>query len=127
MIRSAFSSISPVVFASSSRRTFHRTPIAAKTVSETAHDVNIKVGKGLASVIEKGERAADATKHAVGGSSVKDVAENVERSVRQGLASALGTGKRATEGTKQTLANTKETANVAGQKADRAAAGLKNV
>ncbi|KAI0809268.1 hypothetical protein BC629DRAFT_1590330 [Irpex lacteus] len=81
MIRSTISSFARTAVASSSRRAFHTTPIAARTVSETAQDVNLKVGKSLASAIEKGEQAADATKQAVGGSSVKEVADKVNKSV----------------------------------------------
>jgi hypothetical protein len=85
MLRSTLCSTSRALYASSSRRALHVTPIAAKTVSETAQDVrllicqweyidetttgiqvNMKVGKGLASAIEKGEQVAAATKEAVG-------------------------------------------------------------
>ena len=55
---------------SSSRATFHTSPIAAKgmtdTVKDVADKVNKKVGKALASGIEKGEQATEATKQTVG-------------------------------------------------------------
>ncbi|KAJ7293779.1 hypothetical protein C8J57DRAFT_1041895 [Mycena rebaudengoi] len=47
-------------------RAFHSSPAARKTVTEkvaeVADTVNKKLGKGLASAIDKGEAAADATK-----------------------------------------------------------------
>ena len=64
-----------------SRAPFHTSPVSAKTVTEkvkeVASDVNIKVGRTLASGIEKGQQAAETTKQAVGGSSVSEVADNV--------------------------------------------------
>ncbi|KAI0700416.1 hypothetical protein BC835DRAFT_1327380 [Cytidiella melzeri] len=129
MIRSTFSSVSRTVLASSSRRAFHTTPIVAKTVSETASDVNLKVGKTLASAIEKGEQAAAATKEAVGGSSVKEVADKVNKSAGRGLASTIEKGEQVTASTKETIgtasSKTQKTANVAGQKANQAAAGVR--
>ena len=80
MFRLALTSTSRTVLPSTSRA-FHTSPIAAKTVTErvkeVADNVNIKVGKTLASGIEKGEQVAEKTKQTVGGSSVKDVADNV--------------------------------------------------
>ncbi|ESK95539.1 f1 atpase assembly protein 11 [Moniliophthora roreri MCA 2997] len=62
MFRTALTTISRPAGA----RALHSTPVAAKTVtekvSEVADTVNKKVGKGLASAIDKGEHAANATK-----------------------------------------------------------------
>ena len=64
-----------------SRAPFHTSPVAAKTVTEkvkeVASDVNLKMGRTLASGIEKGQQAAETTKQAVGGSSASEVADNV--------------------------------------------------
>ncbi|CCM01298.1 uncharacterized protein FIBRA_03347 [Fibroporia radiculosa] len=52
-------------FAASSRA-LHVSPVAAKSatenVKEVAHKVNISVGRGLASALEKGEEVTGATK-----------------------------------------------------------------
>jgi ATP synthase mitochondrial F1 complex assembly factor 1 len=53
------------------RRAFHQSPVAAKTVGEVAHDVNIGVGKGLANAIEKGEKVAHKAKETLGASSLE--------------------------------------------------------
>ncbi|KII86376.1 hypothetical protein PLICRDRAFT_144064 [Plicaturopsis crispa FD-325 SS-3] len=48
----------------------HSTPVAQKTITEKAAEVadtvNKKVGQGLSSALETGEKAADKTKGAVG-------------------------------------------------------------
>jgi len=81
--------------ASTSLRSFHSTPLAAKTttdkVKEVADKVNKSVGRGLAQAIEKGEEATEATKEAVGATTDK----------------------------------AKQSADVAGQKANQAAAGMR--
>ena len=86
MLRTAFASTAPAVRAST--RAFHISPIASKSatekVKEVASDVcaglvarrfrpltpflqvNIKVGQKLASAIEKGEEATQATKETLG-------------------------------------------------------------
>ncbi|KAJ2919317.1 hypothetical protein MD484_g1091, partial [Candolleomyces efflorescens] len=57
------------------RRQIHQTPIATKNVKEAvgdaAHEVNIKIGRGLASAIEKGEEVAQATKETFGSATEK--------------------------------------------------------
>ncbi|KAF5375273.1 hypothetical protein D9758_000080 [Tetrapyrgos nigripes] len=62
------SAIRPLV--ASSTRSLHSSPVSRKTVKETVADaadtVNKKVGKGLASAIDKGEAATGATKDALG-------------------------------------------------------------
>jgi len=67
--RSSYSS----VFKSS--RSIHSTPVAFKTVpekvAEVADTVNKKVGKGLASAIETGEKAAHSTKETLGAAKKK--------------------------------------------------------
>ncbi|PCH33248.1 hypothetical protein WOLCODRAFT_93180 [Wolfiporia cocos MD-104 SS10] len=64
MLRTAFASTAPAVRGST--RAFHGTPAAAKsateTVKEVADKVNKSVGRGLASAIEKGEEATEASK-----------------------------------------------------------------
>ncbi|KAL6300276.1 hypothetical protein BKA93DRAFT_740836 [Sparassis latifolia] len=56
-------------------RTFHSSPAAQKTVTEkvgeVAEKVNKTVGRGLASAIEKGEKATEATKHTFGSTKQK--------------------------------------------------------
>ncbi|KAF8665104.1 hypothetical protein AX16_000571 [Volvariella volvacea WC 439] len=56
----------PVLSRQARMRMLHSTPVACKTVgekvSEVADKVNRKVGKGLASAIDKGEQATYATK-----------------------------------------------------------------
>ncbi|KAI0719133.1 hypothetical protein C8T65DRAFT_569568 [Cerioporus squamosus] len=68
MLRTAFTTTTRSAVASSSRQ-FHASP-SAKTitekVAEVADKVNKKVGKGLASAIEKGEQATEATKENLG-------------------------------------------------------------
>ncbi|EEB88358.1 hypothetical protein MPER_13843 [Moniliophthora perniciosa FA553] len=80
-------------------RALHSTPVAAKTVtekvSEVADTVNKKVGKGLASAIDKGENAAQSTKETI--------------SSKAGEAKQKGS----------------EASTVAGQKANQAAAGAR--
>ena len=49
------------------RRAFHKSPVAAvKTPGEVAHDVNMGLGKGLASAIEKGEKVAHKAAETIG-------------------------------------------------------------
>ncbi|CAG8577480.1 9621_t:CDS:2 [Acaulospora colombiana] len=52
-------------------RTLHSSPLAFKTATDkakdVAHDVNMKVGQGLASAIEKGEQVTDKAKEAAAG------------------------------------------------------------
>lgn len=86
MFRSAFTSVSRSSAVAS--RSLHSTPIASKTVTEkvteVAQDVcfvwhqvidrnfdhriqvNLKVGKGLASALETGQKATEATKETLG-------------------------------------------------------------
>ncbi|THH30165.1 hypothetical protein EUX98_g3999 [Antrodiella citrinella] len=100
MLRNAISTTSSrVVLASTSTRSlgrsFHSTPLAAKTatdkVKEVVDKVNKTVGRGLAQAIEKGEKATEVTKDAVG----------------------------------TTTDKAKQSADVAGQKANQAAAGMR--
>ncbi|RPD81592.1 hypothetical protein L226DRAFT_606879 [Lentinus tigrinus ALCF2SS1-7] len=68
MIRTAFTTTARSAVASSSRQ-FHASPSAqtiTEKVAEVADKVNKKVGKGLASAIEKGEKATEATKENIG-------------------------------------------------------------
>jgi len=90
-----------------SARCFATTPAARKTtldsVKETADAVNKKVGKGLASAIEKTEQAATSTKQ------------------------ALGVGaKEAKHKVDQAAETTKEKANVAGAKTSENATHVKH-
>lgn len=49
------------------RRAFHKSPVAAvKTPGEVAHDVNMGLGQGLASAIEKGEKVAHKAAETIG-------------------------------------------------------------
>ncbi|KAF8167801.1 hypothetical protein B0H34DRAFT_683088 [Crassisporium funariophilum] len=74
MFRTALPSVrTKAVFAiqpRSSSRPFHASPAACKTVtekvSEVADKVNKKVGKGLASAIDQGEKATNAAKDTMG-------------------------------------------------------------
>jgi len=108
MLRTTLTSTTTrTIVASTSRsRAFHFTPLTSKTttekVAEVADKVNKKVGRGLASAIEKGEEVTEATKQSLGSAS---------------------------EQTKQSLGNaseqTKQAAGQAGQKANQAAAGAR--
>ncbi|KAF5323336.1 hypothetical protein D9611_005826 [Ephemerocybe angulata] len=75
------------------RRQFHVTPIAAKTVKDTvkdvAQDVNLKLGKKMASAIDKGEELAEAAKSTLGIRS----RDPQRRSIRSKQASAAGKQK----------------------------------
>ncbi|KAF7798592.1 hypothetical protein EIP86_009814 [Pleurotus ostreatoroseus] len=119
--------------ASGSRVAFHTSPVAAKgmtdTVKDVADKVNKRVGKALASGIEKGEQATEATKQTVGGSSVKEVVDNINKSAGRGLASAIEKGEEATTKTQEMLgtagAKTKQKTTEAQQKANQTAAGVR--
>ncbi|RDX56303.1 hypothetical protein OH76DRAFT_1468631 [Lentinus brumalis] len=70
MLRTAFTTTARSAVASGSRQ-FHASPLArdktvTEKVAEVADKVNKKVGQGLASVIEKGEKATEATKENLG-------------------------------------------------------------
>ncbi|KAJ2933564.1 hypothetical protein H1R20_g3497, partial [Candolleomyces eurysporus] len=99
------------------RRQLHQTPIAAKSVKETvgdvAHDVNIKVGRGLASAIEKGEEVAQATKETLGSAT--------EKTKEEANQAAAAGGQKYDEAKSQT----QQAANVGKQKFNQAAAGAK--
>ncbi|KAI0733952.1 hypothetical protein C8Q72DRAFT_792168 [Fomitopsis betulina] len=97
MIRIAFASTTPALRAGT--RAFHISPIATKSaterVKEVASDVrveviphrtltelgqvNIMVGKKLASAIEKGEEATEATKETLGLKLTKNIAPAAEK------------------------------------------------
>ncbi|KAJ3796447.1 hypothetical protein GGU11DRAFT_685790 [Lentinula aff. detonsa] len=89
------------VSATSSVRAFHASPTASKTitekVSEVADNVNKKLGKGLASAIDKGEQATASTQDSLGMSTW-----NLKRNAAQ---------------------KTQESATAAKQKANQASAG----
>ncbi|RXW17414.1 hypothetical protein EST38_g8448 [Candolleomyces aberdarensis] len=95
------------------RRQLHQTPIAAKNVKETvgdvAHDVNIKIGQGLASAIEKGEEVAQATK------------ETLEKTKEEANQAATAGEQKYDEAKSQT----QKAANIGKQKFNQAAAGAK--
>ncbi|KAG0699733.1 hypothetical protein DFH29DRAFT_935589 [Suillus ampliporus] len=104
-------------------RSIHATPAAGtvtEKVSEMADKVNKKVGRGLASAIETGERAAGKTKETLG----KSMSNGVE-SVYDGLVGTTTTSAREkAEGARQT---TQEKTEQAKQKVDQAAAGAREV
>ncbi|KAH9955727.1 hypothetical protein BGW80DRAFT_1159234, partial [Lactifluus volemus] len=50
----------------SSARWLHASPIASKTLTETADKINKSVGQGLASAIEAGEQVTEKTKQTFG-------------------------------------------------------------
>ncbi|KAH8086599.1 hypothetical protein BXZ70DRAFT_546326 [Cristinia sonorae] len=116
MFRNVFTSTNSRIILSStstSIRSFHASPLAAKTatdkVKEVAEKVNKSVGKGLASAIEKGEEATEATKQAVG-ELPQLIVVNAEVDIPyQGA----------------TTEKAKEDVDVAGQKANQAAAGVR--
>ncbi|KAG1769594.1 hypothetical protein EDD22DRAFT_868379, partial [Suillus occidentalis] len=86
-------------------RSIHATPAASTVtgkVSEMADKVNKKVGQGLASAIETGEKAAGKTKETLG--------------------STTASAKQKTEGAKKTAHKTTEEAK---QKVNQAAAGAR--
>ncbi|THU91651.1 hypothetical protein K435DRAFT_673748 [Dendrothele bispora CBS 962.96] len=93
MYRSALSSVTRPLVASSVR-TIHSSPISRKTatekVKEVADTVNKKVGKGLASAIDKGEQATEATKEAMGSASAeaKEKSKEAEQKANQAAAGA---------------------------------------
>ncbi|KZT06234.1 uncharacterized protein LAESUDRAFT_726049 [Laetiporus sulphureus 93-53] len=95
MIRTAFASTTPAVRGAS--RAFHVSPIAGKTVTEkvkeVAHEANLKVGRGLASAIEKGEEATEKLVH-----------------VAPALGKAKATAEQASEKASQTSADVRERA-----------------
>jgi len=69
MLRNALATTAPAVRSTTlaaRSRAFHVSPIAGKSatekVKEAASKVNMSVGKGLASAIEKGEEATETTK-----------------------------------------------------------------
>ncbi|KAF8845450.1 hypothetical protein BDN67DRAFT_1007304 [Paxillus ammoniavirescens] len=70
-------------------RFIHATPLASKSVtdkvSEVAEKVNKKVGAGLASAIETGERATEKTKETLGTStkSAKEKGEEAKQTAQQ--------------------------------------------
>ncbi|OAX43632.1 hypothetical protein K503DRAFT_765719 [Rhizopogon vinicolor AM-OR11-026] len=97
------------IFSASYTRSIHVTPAAGtvtEKVSEMAEKVNKKVGRGLASAIETGEKAAEKTKGTLGTTS----------------ASA---GQKSEEKTKQAKRFTQETAEQAKQKGNQAAASAR--
>ncbi|KAK7468598.1 hypothetical protein VKT23_003102 [Stygiomarasmius scandens] len=93
MYRSAFSSVTRPLVASSAR-TIHSSPISRKTatekISEVADNVNKKVGKGLAAAIDKGEEATNATKDALGSGSeaAKEKSKEAGQKANQAAAGA---------------------------------------
>lgn len=134
LLRTALvSSNARVVFASSSTslRSFHASPLAAKSATEKVKEVadnvrrptyrpvewnpdvlsqvNKSVGRGLASAIEKGEEVSEATKETVGTSH--------QASRSRSPSDIMCTGA--------TTEKVKQSADVAGQKANQTAAGLK--
>ncbi|KAG2370267.1 hypothetical protein BDR07DRAFT_1476264 [Suillus spraguei] len=82
-------------------RTIHATPAASTVpgkVSEMADKVNKKVGRGLASAIETGEKAAGKTKETLGSkmASAKQTTQKPAQQARQKVEQA-GTGARETK------------------------------
>lgn len=81
-------------------RTLHSSPVAFKTATDkakdVAHDVNMKVGQGLASAIEKGEQVTEKAKEAVG-ATTKDAKAKAEQASTQ----AKQTAEQATAQAKQ--------------------------
>ncbi|CAA7259960.1 unnamed protein product [Cyclocybe aegerita] len=86
---------------SSSRRFFHASPTAHKTVtekaSEVADKVNKKLGKGLASAIDKGEKATYAAKD-----SIDSVAGTVEKKAKEAGTATKQKGNQAAAGARET-------------------------
>ncbi|KAI0735584.1 hypothetical protein C8Q76DRAFT_287307 [Earliella scabrosa] len=79
VLRTAFTTTTRSVVATSSR-SFHASPRAqtvTEKVAEVADKVNKSVGKGLASAIEKGEKATEVTKDNLG--MAKDKATEASR------------------------------------------------
>jgi len=72
-------------------RTLHSSPVTLKSATEkakeVASDVNIKIGKTLASAIDKGEKAAQSAKETVG-VGAKEGTEKVKQKGNQAAAGA---------------------------------------
>ncbi|KAH9836574.1 uncharacterized protein C8Q71DRAFT_758592 [Rhodofomes roseus] len=115
MLRNALASTTPAVRAGT--RAFRVSPAASKSatekVKEVASDVNIKVGRTLASAIEKGEEATEATKETLAPAAQK--AKEVTGQASQKASQATGqASQKASQATGQ-----------ASQKANQTSAGVK--
>ncbi|KAJ3502314.1 hypothetical protein NLJ89_g8946 [Agrocybe chaxingu] len=85
-----------------SRRFFHASPISRKTVTEKASEVaqkaNKKLGKGLASALDKGEKATYAAKD-----SIDSVAGTAEKKAKEAGTAAKQKGNQAAAGAKEEM------------------------
>ncbi|KZT67632.1 hypothetical protein DAEQUDRAFT_384299 [Daedalea quercina L-15889] len=77
MLRIAFASTAPAIRAGT--RAFYVSPVAGKSTTEK---VNLKVGRSLASAIEKGEEATEATKETLA-KKAKEVTGQASQKVNQ--------------------------------------------
>ncbi|KAH7916499.1 hypothetical protein BJ138DRAFT_1097173 [Hygrophoropsis aurantiaca] len=124
MYRSALTSTSRAFAAPSIyTRSIHFSPVAAKSVtekvSEVADAVNKKVGKGLASAIETGEKVTSTAEEKLGKScsqgSTKEEAKKSTDSLKNQVGSTAESAKRTAQ----------ETAEQAKQKANQTSAGAR--
>lgn len=92
----------------------HDSHVASKTVTEKVADVadkvNKKVGQGLASAIEAGERATEKTKETLGSSTetAKGKSESVTQTVQEKAESAKQTGREKIGSAKKTTGEATE-------------------
>ncbi|KAG2345319.1 hypothetical protein BDR05DRAFT_880646 [Suillus weaverae] len=108
MFRNVITSNARVCTASYTR-SIHATPAAStvtEKVSEMANKVNKKVGQGLASAIETGEKAAGKTKEALG----KSMFNGAESVYNDPVGSTRGSAEQKTEDAKQTTSKLTEQA-----------------
>ncbi|KIJ68789.1 hypothetical protein HYDPIDRAFT_37223 [Hydnomerulius pinastri MD-312] len=97
-------------------RHIHVTSVASKSVtgkvSEVADKLNKKVGQGLASAIETGEKATEKTKETLGSST-----ETAKQKAEHAKQAAHETGEHAKQTAQQTGEQAKQKVNEAGSKA----------